>query len=129
MARIYGHEKDTAERLTEIATAPQNVGRAFLRPQRQPRTIGGGGGELVYCVTPSGGIPAMTVSGGAYVFGESACTVVGSDGNTTSETITVVNSVSGAIAGDILIGVASARDFDNKYGIVVGNCPPEQGSS
>jgi hypothetical protein len=127
MARVYGHEQDTAERLTEMATEPQNVGRAFLRPQRQPRTIGGGGG-LIYCVTPGGGIPAMSVSAGAYAFGEATCTVVGSDGNTTAETLTVVNSVSGAIAGGILIGVEPLRDFDNKHGIVVGNCEPE-GSS
>lgn len=127
MPRLYGHEQDTAERLTEIAKAPQDVGRAFLRPQRQPRTIGGGG-DLIYCVTPSGGIGAMTVSGGTYTFGEATCTVVDGAGELTAETITVINQVSAAIPAGILIGVVAHRDSDSKYGIVVGNCAPE-GSS
>ncbi len=100
MARTYGHSKPTAERLTEMAQAPVNVGPANITPRRQPQRIGGGRGLVYFARTQSTGIPAKTGN----TLGSASCLIrtVASDGtvNVTATTETIFNDASTAVGAD-----------------------------
>lgn len=121
--------RESGERLAKQRRQQRHQPPARFKNTRPVGATGSGGsGKLVYCETPTAGIPAMTKSGSQYAFGEATCTVVNADGNLTAETITVRNSVAELIPGEILIGVSPLRDASGKWGIVVGNCD-QAGSS
>lgn len=57
MPKIYGHTKQTAERLTEMANASQMVSQPSLISSRRPQIINFG---VEVFRTPEGGIPAFS---------------------------------------------------------------------
>jgi hypothetical protein len=106
--------------------------KAALTPVAQQVMAGGGGGgygsgtpkDLVYALTPGGGIAART-GAGPYTLGSASVTLFDKTAGTLTllaATATCYNASTTAVAGSTIIGMIERADGTGEYDVVMESC-------